>query len=89
MTTTRPGPRSEQSDPQGAYQAAAEAFLAAAPWLGPEHAPSVALLRGLAKALDDGAGVATAGQFGLVHRALLKAAPPAEPDVDALEALLP
>lgn len=57
------------------FTAATEQFLAAADWLGPEHAPAVVTLRLVAAQLDQALTAALVAQYNLAYRSLLKARP--------------
>lgn len=61
-------------------------FESASPWLGPEHAPAVVMLRSMAVRLDEGeTAPALLAQFGLTFRALAKEAPRGDVEADPLE----
>lgn len=65
-----------------------EEFVAASPWLGPEHAPALMTLRAVATKLDGGdVQAALVSQFGLVYRALLGQRPTVEQADPLAEAL--
>ena len=69
--------------------AAVNRFLKAATWLTDEDEPAVTLLKMLARQLDDEPfQAATASQYGLTYRALLKRAPSDESGSDPLGELL-
>lgn len=57
------------------FVAATTQFLAAADWIGPEHAPAVITLRLVAAQLDEAMTAPLVAQYNLAYRALLKARP--------------
>lgn len=57
------------------FTAATEEFVAAADWIGPEHAPAVITLRLVAAQLDESLTAALVAQYNLAYRSLLKARP--------------
>lgn len=60
----------------GRFTQAVEKFLGNAPYLSDEHLPSIVSLQAIAEELDSGKVTpAMLAQFGLTHRALLKANP--------------
>lgn len=62
----------------GRFSQAVEKFLETAPYLTDEHLPSIVSLQAIAEQLDGGKVTpAMLAQFGLTHRALLKANPEA------------
>lgn len=68
---------------------ALEAFKSANTWLNDSHLPALAAMAAIAKELDAGnVRGDLLSQWGLSHRALLKAAPAAEPEIDPVEAAI-
>ena len=57
------------------FVAATAQFLAAADWIGPEHAPAVISLRLVAAQLDEAMTAPLVAQYNLTYRALLKSRP--------------
>lgn len=69
------------------FTASVAEFVGANTWLGPEHAPALAILEQVAAALDRELTAALVGQFGLAFRDLQKQAPPIA-EHDELDVLL-
>lgn len=64
------------------------AFLAASPWIGPEHMPAVVALKRIATQLDGELTAALAGQFGVTFRDLRSQAPATTDEDDPVELAL-
>lgn len=59
------------------FLGAVREFIAASPWLGPEHKPALVTLRALARQLDLRVTAAMIAQFGVAFRDLRNQAPAA------------
>ncbi|PDQ34125.1 MAG: hypothetical protein B5766_12900 [Candidatus Lumbricidophila eiseniae] len=57
------------------FVAAVGEFVAASPWLGPEHQPALVVLRTLARQLDVHVTAALVAQFGVTFRDLRSQVP--------------
>ncbi len=79
----------EIPESKGRFTEAVDKFLENAPWLGSEHLPSIVTLQAIAEQLDRGKVTpAMLSQFGLTHRALLKANPEAAEAGDEVDKLI-
>lgn len=73
----------------GKFSTSVSDFLSNAPWLGPEHQPSIVTLQAIASELDRGKVTpAMLQQFGLTHRALLKQNPESAAHDDEVDRII-